>query len=62
MIECEKCVKVEWSNAWCSSDVCRALDYKNLTYFRDSKHVSAYGSLVYGKLLLDLYDQHLIGK
>jgi hypothetical protein len=62
MLKCEKCLKVDWSKAWCFGDVCHALDDKHITYFRDTKHISAYGSLVYGRMLRELYNQYLVNR
>ncbi|KAI6220888.1 hypothetical protein M3Y99_01585000 [Aphelenchoides fujianensis] len=57
LISCSKCSKVDWSRAWCSNGRCEALDRRSIAYFRDSKHVNAYGSLVYGRLMREVYDR-----
>ncbi|KAI6199261.1 O-acetyltransferase OatA [Aphelenchoides besseyi] len=57
LVDCSKCVKVNWSRAWCSNGDCKAIDRRNLAYFRDAKHINSYGSLVYGKLLRNAYDK-----
>ncbi|CAD5233691.1 unnamed protein product [Bursaphelenchus xylophilus] len=58
-MKCKKCVKVNYREAWCHNNLCSALDSKNISYFRDTTHVTPYGSLVYGGLLRKLYDQYV---
>lgn len=58
MIECPKCVRINWTEAWClPGDKCKMLDKKNLSYFRDTDHVNMHGSMVYGQMLSDIIEQ-----
>jgi hypothetical protein len=55
MIECPKCVRVNWTEAWCRpGENCKMLDSRNLSYFRDTNHVNIYGSMIYGQMLSDI--------
>ncbi|KAI6190433.1 Acyl-transf-3 domain-containing protein [Aphelenchoides bicaudatus] len=58
-VECPKCVKVKWANAFCDEDgKCNVLDANNLSFMRDWMHVNLHGSMAYGNLLRKLYEQN----
>ncbi|KAI6190434.1 Acyl-transf-3 domain-containing protein [Aphelenchoides bicaudatus] len=54
-IECTKCIKIDWLDAWCLDNECNALSAQNISFFADSVHVNSLGARFYGDLLLDLY-------
>jgi hypothetical protein len=55
LIECNNCIKVNWSNLWCGDGVCRVVDENQILLFVDDNHVSLYGSMYLGEYLYKLY-------
>ncbi|KAI6185890.1 Acyl-transf-3 domain-containing protein [Aphelenchoides besseyi] len=59
MVDCPKCILVDWLKVWCDEETqkCDSIDqHHRLSYFFDSHHVNALGSLKVGAHLRELYD------
>jgi hypothetical protein len=59
IIECERCIKINWLELWCKNDLCRAVDDNGIVLFLDIHHVSFYGSQFVGDYLRKLYDDYV---
>ncbi|KAI6237962.1 Acyltransferase [Aphelenchoides besseyi] len=61
-LECSKCKIFEFNNVWCrqSDEVCDTIDFRShVSYFFDSHHVNALGSLKVGYEMRKFYDKHV---
>ncbi|KAI6237965.1 hypothetical protein M3Y95_00320800 [Aphelenchoides besseyi] len=60
MVECRNCIKINWFDLYCNYETatCDSIDFKTkFSYFFDSHHVNAYGSLKAGEYMRKLYDE-----
>ncbi|KAI6216228.1 Acyltransferase [Aphelenchoides fujianensis] len=58
-LDCARCLPVDWTDVWCARGVCESIDFRTkISFFFDSHHVNALGSLHVGHHLRRLYDQH----
>ncbi|CAD5210623.1 unnamed protein product [Bursaphelenchus xylophilus] len=59
-VDCSKCMFVDWRNAVCDWERCYAVNERtNNIIFYDYTHVNVLGSLFYGKLVRNMYDEYL---
>ncbi|KAI6185785.1 Acyl-transf-3 domain-containing protein [Aphelenchoides besseyi] len=60
LVKCGNCIKINWFDLYCDYDTstCDSIDFKTkFSYFFDSHHVNAYGSLKAGEYMRKLYDE-----
>ncbi|KAI6198801.1 Acyltransferase [Aphelenchoides besseyi] len=59
MVECKRCIKVNWLNLWCGprvEDFCYAVQpTRNLALFMDTHHTTSYGAMFVGDYLMQIY-------
>ncbi|KAI6185782.1 Acyl-transf-3 domain-containing protein [Aphelenchoides besseyi] len=61
-LKCSKCRLFDFNDVWCrqSDEVCDTIDFRShVSYFFDSHHVNALGSLKVGYEMRKFYDEHI---
>ncbi|KAI6170640.1 Acyl-transf-3 domain-containing protein [Aphelenchoides bicaudatus] len=58
-VECQKCLKINWTDLWCRDGYCSAIDKRRILYFSDNHHTTLYGSLFAGEFLLNAYNNYM---